>query len=219
MPVKADWFPLHCSRSPWVSSAFSLPVVGWGCCLLLYTDPNSAVISRFQNVRSCPWSSWSSGTLITLKPQAEYCQLPFSRQGSSMGIGRQSFPSTTCEQYWESKGEEIWRLPSLHPVLLVFDFTLFGSDILKHLLVVPWNDWMSFVRRETRFVTVSFLKSESKVTERTNLYSTSHWFRATYKSSGRISKLALSFIKEHCLALTLLDCVFSFAFPIIKTVG
>lgn len=121
-----------------------------------------------------------------------------------------------CEQYWESKGEEIWRPPLLHSILLVFDFTLFGSNIYsKKPLVVAWSDWMSFVRGEMRFVTVSFPKSESKVTERTNLYSASHWFRAAYKSSGRISKLALSFITEHCFALTLLDCVFSFAFPLI----
>lgn len=60
---------------------------------------------------------------------------------------------------------------------------------------------MSFVRGEQRFLTILFLKSESKVTEGTNLYSASHFrFRAAYKSSGRISKLALSFITEHCLA-------------------
>lgn len=94
MPLKANWFLLHCSGDPWVSSAFSLPVLGWGCCLTLYTDPNSAMMSRFPNSRSYHWSLWSSGTELTLKPQAENCQLPFSRQGSSLGIGRQSFVSS-----------------------------------------------------------------------------------------------------------------------------
>lgn len=215
MPLKANWFPLHHSGDPWVSSGFSLPVLGWGCCLPLYRDPNSAVISRFPNSRSFRWSLWSVGTQLTLKPQAEYCQLPFSRQDSSMGTDRQSFVSSTGK----AKERRFEGFPHSVPFCWCLTFRcLVAILILKTLgCSLKWLD--AFVRGALRFVTVSFLKSKSKVTEGTNLYSASHWFRGAYKSSGRVSELALSFITEHCLALSLLGCVFSFAFALILLLG